>query len=184
MPLAYLLYVEHYRPDVSLLVMPLLRSDWYVGQLRRQYSNLTLPFPRYDARSGAMRALFDANSGRPIAVDGVANDASLNEHYWFYRRGLVADVEPVSRGVGLDEMVATTESLFGRYRVPSSRDIKWHSMEMTIPAHYATPEVWVGREFQQFGFNQQAAEWYRRALALDPSLSGVRAMLAQLPQDH
>ena len=184
MPLTYLQDVEHYRPDVSLLCVTMLHSDWYVEQLRRQYSNLTIPFPRDDGRSRALRALLDANPGRPIAVDGIVSDETFKDRYWLYRRGLVSDVEPAGRQLKMDQMVADNELLLSRYRVPSPREIKPHSLEPTILDHYATPAAYVGLYFQQFGYNRQAAEWYRRALALDPSAFQVREWLAKLPQEH
>jgi hypothetical protein len=128
-----------------------------------------------------MRALFDANPGRPFAVDGMAGDDSLTDRYWFYRRGLVDSVEPMSKDVKLDEMIAENERLFSRYRLPSPQGIRAHSLEPTILSHYATPAVAVGQQAQQFGYNQQARTWYGRALALDPSLSQVRDLLARLP---
>ena len=55
-------------------------------------------------------------------------------------------------------------------------------MEIAILDHYATPAVLVGQQLQQLGFKQQAREWYQRALAFDPGLTNVQAMLAQVGQ--
>ena len=54
-----------------------------------------------------------------MAIDGAITDESLNQGYWYYRRGLVDSIEPMSRDVGLDEMLADTGKLFSRYRPPS-----------------------------------------------------------------
>ena len=179
MPLVYLLNVEHYRSDVSLVVfLPLLQTDWYVQQLRRQYPNLTIPFADHHGRSGTLRAFVEANAGRPIAVDGVEPDASLKDRFWFCRRGLVSAVLPVAAGVSLDAMIADTDRLFNRYRLPAPAAIKTTGMEMMIPDHYAAPAIFIGRQLQQFGQKEKAQVWYQRALAFRPS----RAMLEQMPQ--
>jgi len=182
MPLAYLQDVEGCRRDVALVIMPLLHTDWYVEQVRRQFPNLVVPFARYDGRSGTTKMLIEANRGRPFAVDGFNGDDSLKQDYWFYRRGLVDEIEPMSRDVKLDEMIADNQRLFDRYRLPSPNDIKRSSLEPTILTHYATPAAVAGQQCQQFHYEAQAREWYQRALALDPSLSKVREWLASLPQ--
>jgi len=182
MPLAYLQDVEGYRRDVALVIMPLLHTDWYVEQVRRQFPNLVVPFARYGGRIGTARMLIEANRGRPFAVDGFNGDDSLKQDYWFYRRGLVDEIEPMSRDVKLDEMIADNQRLFDRYRLPSPNDIKRSSLEPTILTHYATPAAVAGQQCQQFHYDAQAREWYQRALALDPSLSQVRQWLASLPQ--
>jgi len=179
MPLAYLKYAEGYRPDVALVVDAFLYTDWYVPQLRRLYPNLAVPFERYDGQTGTMKALIEANPGRPVAVDGIDTEASLNEKYWFYRRGLVAVIEPLSKDVKLEEMITDTERLFGRYRLPSPGDIKAKSLEPSILSHYATPAAVVGQQCEQFQRYAEARTWYERALSLDPSLVEVRAALGR-----
>jgi len=47
--------VEGYRPDVVLIVMPFMNTDWYLPQLRRQYPDLVIPLSRYDGTSGTMK---------------------------------------------------------------------------------------------------------------------------------
>jgi Protein of unknown function (DUF2723) len=182
MPLTYLQEVEGYRPDVSLIVMPFLYTDWYVPQLRRHYPGLIVPFARYDGRSGTMKALVEANPGRPVAVVGITSEDSLKGSYWFYRRGLVEAVEPMSKDVRLDEMIADNEQLFNRYRPPGPESIKSHSLESSILTHYATPAFVVAQQCEQLAYYPQARQWYQRTLDLDPSVSQARDALARLPQ--
>jgi hypothetical protein len=88
----------------------------------------------------------------------------------------------MNRNVTLDEMLADINGLMARYRLPSPETVKPRGMEIAILDHYATPAVLVGKQLLMLGFNQQAREWYQRALVFDPGLSNVRDMLAQVPQ--
>jgi hypothetical protein len=184
MPLAYLQDVEGYRPDVALIIMPLLGEEWYLQQLRRQWPNLMIPFSQYNRRTGGMKALLEANPGRMFAMDGVESEASLNERYWFHRRGLVDVIEPMSTDVRIDDLIADTENLFRRYRPPSPGAIKWKSLEPTILSHYATPAYVVAQQCEQARYYAQASAWYQRALALNPSLSDIRERLSRLPRSR
>jgi 4-amino-4-deoxy-L-arabinose transferase-like glycosyltransferase len=180
-PLTYLQSVERYRPDVALVVMPLLPTDWYLAQLRRQYPDMVIPFDRFDGQTGTLKSLVQANSSRPIAVIGVDSDESLKGNYWFYRRGLVAMVEPMSKDVRLDELMADNQQLLSRYKPPAPADIKSNSLELTILTHYATPAVVVASQCEQLHYYPQAREWYGRALSLNPSLTEINTALARLP---
>jgi hypothetical protein len=180
MPLIYLQDVEGYRPDVVLIVMPFMNTDWYLPQLRRQYPDLVIPFSRYDGISGTMKNLIEANPGRMFAMDGVVSENSLNQSYWFHRHGLVDVIEPISKDVTLNELIADTEKVFSLYHLPSPGAIKWKSLEPTILSHYATPAVVVAQQCRQLHDDAKARIWYERALALDPTLSDVRDALAEL----
>jgi hypothetical protein len=183
MPLTYLQDVEGYRPDVALVVMPFLPTDWYVPHLQRRYSNLVVPFARYDGRSGTLKSLVDANSGRPIAVVGITSEDSLKGSYWFYRRGLVNQVEPISRDVKLDEMIAENQRLFDMYRLPSPEGIKLNSLERIVLTHYMTPALVVAQQCEELHYYREARTWYERALTFDTSQSQVRAALDRLPRE-
>lgn len=181
MPLTYLQDAEGMRPDVTLITMPFLLTDWYLPQLRRRDPRLVVPFERYDRQSGTIKNLIDANRERTFAFIGIASDESLKGTYWFYRRGLVVVAEPMAKDIKLDEMIADNELLFGRYRPPSPTDIKQNSLEQSILTHYATPAVVVAGQCEQLGYVPQARAWYQRALALDPTQSQVRDALRRLP---
>ena len=182
MPLSYLQDVEGRRPDVALVVMPFLFTDWYVPQLRSRYPNLNVPFEKYGGAGGTMKALVDANPSRPVACVGIASDDSIKGSYWFYRRGLVSQVEPMGKDVKLDELIADNNQLLARYRPPAPREVKEHSMEPTVLLHYATPAYVVAQQCEELHYNQEARDWYQRALKLDPSLTQARAALDRLPQ--
>jgi dolichyl-phosphate-mannose-protein mannosyltransferase len=183
-PLVYLQYVEGYRKDVAVVVMPLLYTEWYPGQIRRQYPNVVVPFAHYGGPSGSMRAFVEANGTRPISVMGIDSDDSLRGRYWFYQRGLVADVEPMAKDVTLDQMIAETEQVFSRYRPPSPRDIPTNSLEQSILSHYAMPAIVAGGQCEQVHYLGEARVWYQRALKLNPSLPYVREALARVARDQ
>ena len=181
LPMAYLQDVEGYRKDVVLIVFPFLNTDWYLPQLRLQYPKLAIPFRHYDEHSGTIRMLLEANADRRFAVDGATAEHSLDQDYWYHRHGLVDVIEPMSKDVKADELIAETEELFKRYRPPSPGAIKWKSLEPTILSHYATPAFVVAQECRRIHDYKRAREWYQRALAQDPSASEVREILGQLP---
>ena len=56
------------------------------------------------------------------------------------------------------------------------------SLEPLILSHYATPAFVVAQQGERVHYDAQVRTWYRRALALDPSLADVRGALARLPQ--
>jgi len=183
MPLTYLQDVEGYRPDVALVVMPFLPTDWYAPHLQRRYSNLVVPFARYDGRSGTLKGLVDANPGRPVAVVGITSEDSLKGSYWFYRRGLVAQVEPISKDVKLDELIAENQRLFDLYKLPSPEDIRANSLEPVVLTHYMTPALVVAQQCEELHYYREARTWYERALTFDPSLPQLRAALDRLPRE-
>jgi hypothetical protein len=180
MPLAYLQDAERYRPDVAIVVMPFLFTDWYVPQLRRQYPWLVVPFEKYDGKTGTIRALMEANPGHRVAVDGVSSEAALNQNYWFYRRGLVDELEPMTRDVKLDELISENESLLRHYRVPAPGSIKAQSLEPTVLTHYATPMFTVAQQCRQLNYLAQAKSWYERTLAVDPSVISAHQALDEI----
>jgi hypothetical protein len=182
LPLLYLQAVEGYRPDVTLVIMPLLPGDWYVRQLRERYPNLAVPFAHYDGRLGTIKALIDANRKRPIAVVGNLPDESTKGSYWFCRHGLVAIALPMDQDVKLRELTADNQRLLSRHRPPSMSTIKTKSFERRILTRYATIPLVVGQEWEKVRSYSEAREWYQRALALDPDLSLAREGLARIAQ--
>ena len=104
----------------------------------------------------------------------------MHGSYWFYRRGLVSQVEPLSRDVTVDQLIAENEKLFSRYHPPAAGAIKSKSLEPSIPAHYATSAVVVGEKCMEIHYDSQARAWFKRALALDPSMVQVGEVLDKM----
>ncbi len=180
LPLVYLQQVERTRRDVTLVLLPLLAADWYVGQLRARYRDLHLPFDRYDAREKNLRTFVEANPGRLICLAGsIGNDASLNRDYWPRQHGLVAVVEPKSKRMTIDQLAVENEPLLRRYRPPLPQRIRPESFEKDILDAYAWPAFRLGDQYERAGAGQEARAWYARALSIDPYLAGLRAALAR-----
>jgi hypothetical protein len=179
-PLLYVDAVERHRPDVRIVILALLRGEWYIRQVRERYPDVVIPFARYDGRPGVMRALVDANRGRPIGIQGPALDDSLKDGYWYYGYGLVQLIEPMAKDVELTTMVADNERLLGSYRTPSRAAIKPGTFERGILSDYALPAYRVAKEFEAGNLAAEARRWYERSLGIDPELPKALEALRRL----
>lgn len=180
LPLLYLNVVEQVRPDVILVLPLLLPGNWYVRQLRERHRDLAIPFQQYDGQRNNLKALIDANPGRPVAIVGALRDHSLDQDHWAYLYGLVNLLEPRSKRIMLSQMVKDTQELMQRYRPPLVDSIKWKTFESEILSLYAQPAQRIGEVYQSGGQITEARVWYQRALALDPDIPDVRQALAKL----
>lgn len=173
-PLMYLQAVERARPDVTLIALPALNGPaWYSEQLRRRDPRLVLP-------GGSLKALLDANRGRPFAVIGRVADTSLAGSYYGFPRGLVTVIEPVEAARTIADMVTEYDRLAARYRVPSHATIKAGTFETGIVRAYAAPAFIVGTELARAGDPARGRAYVERALAIDPSFTEARTALNQL----
>jgi hypothetical protein len=184
LPLLYLQVVEKQRPDVSMIITPLLPGDWYVAQVRRRFPQLSLPFRRMGGRAGTSRQLIDANRNRTIAVVGDVPDKTWDGHYWFYQHGLVTIVQPMDKDVKLSVMTAENEALLRSFDIPPVATVNWDTFETGIMARYATPAYRLGQENETAHRYDQAKGWYRRAVDIDPRLQLAVDALARVSQRH
>jgi hypothetical protein len=180
LPLAYLQAVEGRRPDVTLVMLPLLAGEWYVDQLRARHPDLVVPFARHDGRGNTMKPLVDANQGRPIGLVGAVLDDSLRGSYWYYYRGLVGQIEPLAKDVGLPQMASDNERLLAHYRPPAADAIDPRTFERGILVQYAAVPNRVGLEYERAQRYADARTWYERALAIDPELRVAQDALARI----
>ena len=184
LPLTYLNVVDRTRPDVALILLPLLTPDWYLKQLHETYPDLTIPFDHYDGSSRNLKMLVEANAGRRIALIGgmPTSDKSLNSDYQFYPLGLVKIVVPKSEPFDISELVKANEELLQRYRPPPIDAIKMNGFERDILNFYAASPCELGAYFEHTGEKRDAGIWYARALGLDPSLARAREGLARVSE--
>lgn len=182
LPISYLQIVENQRPDVRLVMVGLIRGDWYVRHAQAMYPDVVFPFARYDPRSATMKMLVEANQGRPIAYLGDFPDESLKEGYWAYGYGLVQLIEPLAKDIDLDQMVADNNRLMASYRPPSVSSVKPGTWERSIVTAYARPAGRVALEFLQAQLYPGARQWFERALAIDPDLVEAKEALSKLPR--
>ena len=179
LPPIYLNIVERMRPDVTIIVPPILPAYWYVNHLRKHDPNLKIPFEHYDRQQGNIRTLVEANPGRPVGVVGRVPDDSLENDYWPRLLGMINAVERKSKVLTLPQMVAENEQLIKQYRPPAASRINPKSFESEILALYAQPDWRLGDEYQRAGFKSLARDWYQRALAIDPNSPQALRKLAQ-----
>jgi hypothetical protein len=195
-PIGYLQTIEGVRPDVTVVTIPLVPAEWYVRELKRLHRDLVIREDRYGAGGGAPFKLFiDANRGRPIAAIGDMPDASTGGVYWFYSRGIVFEVKPLSEIVLLDDMAAESEQILAGYHAPAYAEVAgpFRTWERLSLVDYGLGYYRVGKEFetgadsmktkdpaQAAQLYETARSWYRRALEVDPDLAEAKEHLARL----
>jgi len=182
LPPLYLNIIEKVRPDLTLIVAPMLPGDWYIRQLRRHHPRLKIPFDYYDGRQNNLKALVEANPDRPLAIVGPPPDNSLDQDYWPRPRGLVNLVQPKSKPLTLEQMMADNEELLNRYHHYSLGEIKWKTFEGEIMELYAVPLWRIGHEQERAGAMAEARTWYQRALTIDPNYPQARQAMARIQQ--
>ena len=181
LPLTYLHDVEKKRPDVTLIVLPLLPADWYLRQLRERYHDLSVPFDHYDGQLNGLKTLLEANKGRTAAVVGSLpnNEKSLEGSYWFYQHGLVNIIKPAGQDVAMRDMAADNEQLMESYHPPVPQTVRIKTFEKELLSFYAAPALRIGYIYERTGRKTEAVTWYDRAIALDPYLPQARDRLAR-----
>lgn len=182
-PVAYLQGAEKQRPDVTLVMLGLFRSfEWYVAQLRARDPSLVIPFDRYDPGNPAatLRALVEANPMRHFALVGAPIDASLTNAFWLFHTGLVEQIEPMTLDIGLAAASDENDRLLRLYRLPDHARIRRNTFEIGILAKYANGPASMGDQFALAHLDRDAANWYRRALAIDPDDDNIQRALAKL----
>ena len=182
LPVTYLQSVENQRPDVTFAALGLFKGPWYITQLRRRDPTLVIPFTQYDPSrpDATLRSLIEANPGRSFEVVGPLTDTSLGDSYWLYRRGLVEEIAPMARDVGIEESAGENERLMGTYRPPTAAKIRRNTFEISYLQKYAHAAAAMGNQLATLHLDAQAEAWYRRALAIDPDAEESRAALVKL----
>jgi 4-amino-4-deoxy-L-arabinose transferase-like glycosyltransferase len=179
LPLAYLQAVEGRRPDVTLIIFPVLSAEWYQRELRLRHPDLNLPIARYE-QADALITLIGANPDRTFVLTGEQIEQSFGGRYGQYGRGLVLMVvKPDAPKLQLAELVEENERLLASYRIPSFDTIRRESFERFILSWYALVPTRLAQQFDTAKRYAEARAWYERALAIDPELpeavQGLRA---------
>jgi hypothetical protein len=182
MPIQYLLVIEGVRPDVTFVQIPLLRADWYVRELRRQYPALVLRYPRYDGIPGTMRGFIEPNDPAAFDVIGGLLDDTMSSTHMLVPRGLVSEFRPKDERIDLEALAGRNEALLSTYRIPAVAAVSGRAWDRVILGDYASPAYNVALSFEQRKLYPRARDWYNRALAIDPDFIEARTALAKLPQ--
>jgi hypothetical protein len=165
-PLIYLTMAEKMRPDVIVVMTPLLPYRWYIAQLRARYPNLNIPFESYDPNNFKM--LIEANRDHSIAYVWLPPDASAMRDYWPRPHGLVQLIEPNSKWISVDEWASDNEQLMKRYHAPAPGGIRANTFEREILFSYSFAAWQIGTRYERSGSKAEARMWYQRARDIDP----------------
>ena len=179
LPVLYAQAVEHVRPDVTVVVIPLLPADWYQRQLRARHPELTVPLARFDQPDG-LKIFMQANLGRLFVLSGEQADQTFGGLYGLYGRGLTLPVIGPDAQLDLEAVQADNERLMASYHVPTFGAIKKESYERFILSYYALVPYRLGSQYEAAKRYPDARAWYERALAIDPELPEALAGLRRL----
>jgi hypothetical protein len=173
LPILYAHAVEHVRPDVAVVISPLLNTSWYQAELRRSGA-LNVP------ASVSTLGIVQANGDRPIDFVGNPPDKSLDGSYFLYLDGLTYDLEPQSTNISVDQAIADNTAKLASYAVPVASAIKPVSFEGAILAEYANIPSTIGQDYEADKDSADALTWFRKALAIDPRNGYVLRQIHQL----
>ena len=181
MPIGYLMTIEGARPDLTFVQIPLLRADWYVRQVHREYPALVLRYARFDGLPGTMRALIEPNDPARFDVIGGLLDDTMSSTHTLVPRGLLSEFRPKDQPVDPDLLASRNESVMASYRVPVVTELH-RAWDRVILGDYASPAYNVARSYDEQKLYARARDWYGRALAIDPEFIEARTALSKLPQ--
>jgi hypothetical protein len=169
LPLAYMQAVERVRPDVTLVLIPILPLEWYQRELKLRHPELSIPLARYDQPDGLL-TLMQANVGRTFLLTGEQADQRFGGLHGVYGRGLVLPVIGPDAQLELDAVRKDNEDLMASYHVPSLATIKPETFERFILDWYALVWFRLGKQYEDKALYADARAYYERSLAIEPAL--------------
>jgi hypothetical protein len=175
----YIQHAESYRPDVTVVAVPLLASAWYVQQLHRQHPDVVIPPGPFDAANSAdIGKLVDANiAHRPVYYVGPLG-GKLPAGYDELRVGFARKMVP--KGQGPDPFAYARAHLaeLESFKFPTRTYAAW-TWEASESDSYSTVAFDIANALETVD-RAQAEAWYRRAISLGPDNSGPYKNLAIL----
>ena len=179
LPLDYVQAVEHVRPDVTVVAIPVLPFDWYQRELKLRHPELNIPLARFEQADG-LKVFMQANPGRTFALTGEQIGYSFGGLYGLYGRGLLLPVIGPNAILDLTSVKADNELLLASYHVPSLDRIDRESFERFILDFYALVPFRLGQQFESAKQFSEARSWYQRALGIQPQLPEAIAGLKRV----
>jgi 4-amino-4-deoxy-L-arabinose transferase and related glycosyltransferases of PMT family len=175
----YIQHAEGYRPDVTVVALPLLTSPWYVQQLRRQQPDLVIPFDVYAPANGADTGkLVDANiAKRPVYYVGVITD-KFPPNYDELRVGFARQFVPKGQAPDPFAWARTHLAELEQFKFPTQTFPDW-TWETWEAAFYSSVAFDIANAYEQVD-TSKAEGWYRRAITLGPDNPGAYKNLAIL----
>ncbi|MEO7665710.1 MAG: tetratricopeptide repeat protein, partial [Dehalococcoidia bacterium] len=170
---------EGYRPDVTVIAVPLLHFQWYIDEMRRRHPDVTIPFEAIDiAGKPATDLVVDANFAlRPIYYVGVIDEA-FPAGYGELRTGfarkfaLAADVTDP-----FDYVRTHIEELEG-YHFPT-RSYPTSTWENWESSYYSGAAFDLANAYELVDV-ATAVHWYRTAIRINPGNGAAYKNLAIL----
>jgi hypothetical protein len=179
----YVQHAENYRPDVTVVAVPLLSSPWYVEQLHRQHPDVVVPPGQYDPGSGADKGrLVAANIDHsPVYYVGAIDD-TLPAGYDAVRVGFARKMVPKGQAPDPFAYAAAHLPELEAFKFPTRTypDWTWEAWESDF---YSTVAFDIANALEGTD-TTQAESWYRRAISLGPVYSGPYKNLAILLENH
>jgi len=172
-PVLYMNAVEKVRPDVTVLLAPLLSWPWYAQVLRHNHE---INVPADVTTLNIIRS----NPNRPVVFVGRAPDKTLNGKYYFYPVGLTNHLEKVGTSILVTQEATDNEAQLHRMHVPSYAALQPDSFEQVILNHYADIPFRIGNAYAADDQTAKALIWYRKALAIDPSMHQAAKAIMKL----
>jgi hypothetical protein len=179
LPLLYLHTVEGARPDVTIIVFPLLAADWYQREVKLRHPELELPLARYDQPDGLL-TIVRANPKRSFFLTSEEPDQTFAGEYGLYPRGLTLPIVSTKQTLDLNEIAKDNEQLLASYRIPRPDAIDRDSHERFIVTWYALVPYRVAVQYENAKHPAEARPWYERVLAIDPQLPEASAALRRI----
>jgi hypothetical protein len=169
----YMTEVARVRPDVTVVLANLFPTTWYAQVLRHNHQ-INVP------AEVTTLSLIRANPHRPIAFEGPAPDTSIDGKYYLYPDGLVSYLEPVGHPILVTRDETDNEAQLARVHVPNDKSIKPDSFEQGVLNAYAAIAFHIAQAYALAGQKAEAIVWYRKTLAMDPSLTVAEKAIEKL----
>jgi hypothetical protein len=175
----YVQNVEHYRPDVVVIAVPLLYYQWYIDEMRREHPDIVIPFKASDViGSPVTDKVLDANvAARSVYYVGVISE-SFPSGYGELRTGFARKFVPVAEANDPFAFVRTHLPSLTAYHFPTRAypATSWEAWEST---YYGGAAFDLANAYESIDV-ATAEAWYREAINLAPSLRASYKDLAIL----
>lgn len=175
----YVQNVEHYRPDIVVIAVPLLYYQWYIDEMRREHPEIVIPFQASDViGSSVTDKVLNANvATRPVYYVGVISE-SFPSGYGELRTGFARKFVPVAQANDPFAFVRTHLSSLTAYHFPTRAypPTSWEAWEST---YYGGAAFDLANAYESIDV-ATAEAWYREAIKLAPSLPAAYKDLAIL----
>jgi len=166
--IAYLQLVEGRRRDVVAVPVGRLGQPSYIQQMARQHPEVDIPFDSYKSADDIIR-LVEANlPSRSVYVDADQQGTLLSERFEIEPVGMVTKLVPKGSDSDPNSLLETKIALLESAHFPGAL-ARESTVDWALDQGYGELAVAVGDSLARSNQDAQAAEFYRRAITLEPS---------------